>query len=187
MKLLLAFLFTLSMLGNFIFSQQIVELCENEIIKSYTASTTAQNTDFDVIPFTTYQVDNLTVYITYANIGTYVLTAKFSNGLCYQEDKLIINVIECKETTFYVPNAFTPDGDKLNDEFGAYGINIRDFSMEIYNRWGEILFTSNELNNRWNGKYKDNICQIDVYAYRIIYKDIKNKLHIKYGTLTLTI
>jgi gliding motility-associated-like protein len=177
----------LCFLGNMLFSQQIIELCDDKVIKSYTASTTAQNIDFNVIPFTAYQVDNLTVYITYANIGTYVLTAKFSNNLCYQEDKLIINVIECKETTFYIPNAFTPDGDKLNDEFGAYGVNIRDFSMEIYNKWGELLFTSNELNNRWNGKYKDSICQIDVYSYKIIYKDIKNKLHIKYGTLTLTI
>ena len=177
----------LCFLWNMLFSQQTIELCDDEIIKSYTALTTAQTTEFDVIPFTAYQVDDLTVYITYSNIGTYVLTAKFSNGLCFQEDKIIINVIECQETTFWIPNSFTPNGDRDNPEFGAYGINIKDFTMEIYNRWGEILFQSNDINKRWNGEYRNKLCQIDVYGYKVVYKDIKNKIHIKYGTLTLTI
>lgn len=98
--------------------------------------------------------------------------------------------IEVKpETTFYVPNSFTLNGDGKNEIFKAYGTNIIEFKMMIFNRWGEKIFESLDLNRGWNGRYKNNedaeLSQEDVYVCKIIYKDIRSKTHYYYGTVTI--
>lgn len=79
------------------------------------------------------------------------------------------------EISFFVPNAFTPNGDGHNDVFRAFGINIQQFRMEIYNRWGELVFESNDIEKGWNGRLFNNpnmnISQMDVYAWVIYVKD----------------
>lgn len=77
--------------------------------------------------------------------------------------------------SFFVPNAFTPNNDGTNDIFYCYGVNIKDFRMEIYNRWGEMVFESNDITHGWNGRLfnKDDqeISQMDVYAYVVYVTD----------------
>ena len=77
--------------------------------------------------------------------------------------------------TFYLPNAFTPDGDGTNEIFKCYGLNIVDFRMEIYNRWGEMVFESNDIDVGWNGKLfneKERIMsKQDVYAVVVYVRD----------------
>jgi gliding motility-associated-like protein len=98
--------------------------------------------------------------------------------------------IEVKpETTFYVPNSFTLNGDGKNEIFKAFGTNITEFQMQIYNRWGELIFLSNELDKGWNGRYKNDegaaLVQQDVYVCKITYKDIRFKEHVYFGTVTV--
>jgi len=57
--------------------------------------------------------------------------------------------------------------------------------MTIWNRWGEMIFMSHDLNKRWNGSYNNRACEDDVYTYKIYYKDINNKNHEKIGRVTL--
>lgn len=68
----------------------------------------------------------------------------------------------------YVPNAFTPDDDGLNDIFYAEGFGILEFEMMIFDRWGELIFTSNDLSYGWNGMYRGEKSQIGVYTYKIV-------------------
>jgi len=79
--------------------------------------------------------------------------------------------------TFYLPNAFTPDGDGNNEIFKCYGLNIEDFRMEIYTRWGELVFASNDIDLGWNGKKfneEDRVMsQMDVYAVVVYVRDTK--------------
>jgi gliding motility-associated-like protein len=89
--------------------------------------------------------------------------------------------------TFYIPTAFTPDAGDLNPTFGPDGIfkGIIEFEMKIYSRWGELLFTSNKLANRWDGSYRDEKVAEGVYVYEITIMDyFKNKRHFK-GSLLL--
>ena len=51
----------------------------------------------------------------------------------------------------YVPNAFTPNNDGVNDVFKAEGVNIRGYQMHIYNRWGQLIFTSDDPEEPWLG------------------------------------
>jgi gliding motility-associated-like protein len=73
--------------------------------------------------------------------------------------------------TIFIPNAFTPNGDGLNDEFSAFGQNICDFEMIIYDRWGEEVFHSHDLNEKWNGTYNGKKAEDGVYSWLLWYKE----------------
>lgn len=71
----------------------------------------------------------------------------------------------------YIPNAFTPDNDGLNDVWLVEGVNIRTFKLELWNRWGELIFTSDSMRKPWLGQRKDGDEYVEpgVYVYKIIY------------------
>ncbi len=94
----------------------------------------------------------------------------------------VINVSNCALTdtievigelgggTMYTPNTFTPNGNNRNDVFYAYGTSITEFHMQIYERWGMLLFTSDDITIGWDGKYKGALVQVDTYVVKIQYK-----------------
>ena len=65
---------------------------------------------------------------------------------------------------FFVPNAFSPNGDQLNETIQIHGINDEASSFKIYNRWGELVFET-QNNQAWNGTYKEQACMQGVYLY----------------------
>lgn len=67
----------------------------------------------------------------------------------------------------YIPNAFTPNDDGLNDTFGAIGEGITEYNIQIYNRWGELIFESNDIKTQWDGNYHNEIVPMGVYVYKI--------------------
>ena len=87
--------------------------------------------------------------------------------------------------TIYVPNAFTPNYDNLNDGFGVKGIAINEFSIEIYNRWGEKLYQSDDIDEKWIPTYMGNDIQEGIYLYLINYTDFDDNNYRKGGTITL--
>jgi gliding motility-associated-like protein len=72
--------------------------------------------------------------------------------------------------TLYVPNTFTPNGNGKNDVFYAYGTGIVEFHMEIYDRWGMLLYTCDDILQGWDGRYMGNLVQQDTYVVKIQYK-----------------
>jgi len=70
-------------------------------------------------------------------------------------------------TGIYVPNAFTPNDDGLNDVFTAIGYNITSFRMEIFNRWGILVYETNDINNGWDGDSNGVQCEVGTYVYYI--------------------
>lgn len=99
---------------------------------------------------------------------TYFVTFTDKNG-CKATDEVNVNF----ETLFYVPNTFTPDGNEFNNMFFAYGGNISEFKMMIFNRWGELIFESHDINQGWDGTYGDKICKDGTYVWKINYKDLE--------------
>ncbi len=73
------------------------------------------------------------------------------------------------EFAIYIPNAFTPNGDGVNDTFGPLSIGVKEMEMEIYNRWGQKIFQSSKLNASWSGKNSEGgtLNQEGVYLYKI--------------------
>ena len=91
------------------------------------------------------------------------------------------------KSTLYIPSAFTPDGDGVNDAFGAKGKNIISLKMKIYNRWGELVYETDQLNDTWDGTYKGNaIINTDVFVYTVNAVSVDGKpLPEENGTVTL--
>jgi gliding motility-associated-like protein len=115
---------------------------------------------------------------------------------CYDSSKLenLIKVLGPRDIRF--PNAFTPntsgpsDGtyketDTSNDIFHAYSAGVGEFHMEIYNRWGEKLFESDDINIGWDGYYKGELCKADVYVYKAKGKFLDGTPFEKVGDVTL--
>lgn len=74
--------------------------------------------------------------------------------------------------TLFIPNSFTPNDDGLNDEFQLYfNDRITELEIFIFDRWGNTLFKSNDINFKWHGKSGDLLLPLGVYAYRIKYSD----------------
>jgi gliding motility-associated-like protein len=67
----------------------------------------------------------------------------------------------------YIPSAFTPNGDGLNDTFGIKGEGIRDYHIYIYNRWGEVVFESSNPRQQWDGIYQGNPAEQGCYVYKV--------------------
>jgi len=88
---------------------------------------------------------------------------------------------------FYVPNAFTPNGDGRNDSFNGNGIGVAQYDMQIFDRWGLMIFETTSLSNGWNGCYGASkaVCQQDVYVYKIALTDVFSQQHSYVGTVTL--
>lgn len=83
---------------------------------------------------------------------TYTVTATTVNG-CTAKDDITIKVFSKPE--IYVPSAFTPNGDKLNDFALAIPVGIKEFKyFSIYNRWGELVFTTTDPSKGWDGTFK---------------------------------
>lgn len=81
------------------------------------------------------------------------------------------------EMLVYVPNAFTPDGDGVNDLFFAEGFALEksdDFTMYIFNRWGELIWESHNATVGWDGTAKGQKVQTDVYVWKVIVRDPYN-------------
>ncbi|MCO5259215.1 MAG: gliding motility-associated C-terminal domain-containing protein [Crocinitomicaceae bacterium] len=96
----------------------------------------------------------------------YTVTIIDENG-CKAADDLWIYF----KPLIYVPNTFTPNGDGFNNFFMAKGGNISDFEMYLFDRWGQLIFTSDDINIGWDGSYKGKMCQDGTYTWKIAYKD----------------
>ena len=124
---------------------------------------------------------------TYSDTGRYCIKlGVVSEKGCTAQTEKCLRVIP--EVTIFVPNAFTPDNkDGKNDIFYAKGTYIRTFKMYIFDRWGMLLFTSDDINKGWPGDVKGSgiIAQQDVYVWKISAVDFLNKKHEMIGTVTL--
>jgi gliding motility-associated-like protein len=88
----------------------------------------------------------------------------------------------------YIPNAFTPGVDNINNTFRPEGImhGLKSFRMEIYNRWGELLYLSDDINKPWNGIYLGEIVQEGNYMFVIYIKD-QNRSDHKYTGMVMVL
>jgi gliding motility-associated-like protein len=72
----------------------------------------------------------------------------------------------------FVPSAFTPNSDGINDIFRIKGENLQNFTLKVFNRWGEVIFESSNPNDGWDGKFQGNPVQNDTYVYQVTAKNL---------------
>jgi gliding motility-associated-like protein len=125
-----------------------------------------------------------TEQITITDGNYYWLLASNSCGTAYQD--IFINFEECDAYAF-IPNAFTPDQDGLNEAWQPILINAIDYEMFIYNRWGDEIFHSKDPNENWMGETHNGAyySQDGLYTYRIILKSPDSSIREFFGNFHL--
>jgi gliding motility-associated-like protein len=124
------------------------------------------------------------------------------NPADYTVTQIVSNIYGCKDSitevitildafTFYIPNSFTPNGDGINDGFKGLGIGINTstYNMWIFDRWGLMIYYTNDINQVWDGHMMGHeeqpVLQEDVYVWKVSFTDVFNKPHQYHGTVTL--
>ena len=112
--------------------------------------------------------------------GVYQVCLRASNALSCSSDTCL-NVVIKNVPTIYVPNAFSPNDDNVNDVFLPYttGMNPAEYELLIFDRWGELIFTSNDMNIGWDGTYMWRPAQIDVYVWKLETSELESKKEVK--------
>jgi gliding motility-associated-like protein len=119
----------------------------------------------------------------YDDPGIYDLRLTVTNGDC-QDTKYGRVKVE-SIFTFYIPSAFTPDADNINETFFGTGEGVVEYNMQIHNRWGELLFESNDLDFHWDGTFKGKQVEAGVYTYKFYILDLNNRDHEYSGVVHL--
>ena len=115
----------------------------------------------------------------YTETGNYLVILIVTDGFCYDTAMVYIEVID--ESSVIIPNVFTPNGDGSNDFFGINGVNITFEEGEIYNRWGQLMFSWSTVGAHWDGVDAPD----GTYFYIIKAKGIDDKEYLEKGTLSL--
>lgn len=103
-------------------------------------------------------------------------------------DSVIHDVRIKPSWVIYVPNAFTPNHDGLNDGFRALGVGIEAFSMQIFDRWGKMIFETDDINTPWDGSVGRGSsvdAKQEVYVWKVKVKDVNHNDHDLIGHVTL--
>lgn len=90
-----------------------------------------------------------------------------NNGTCQR--RVLVSVREECFPRLFMPNAFSPNGDQENDSYGPIASRVQNFHMQIYNRWGKLLFASSAIHDTWDGTYEGVAQPVGQYTYRIVY------------------
>jgi gliding motility-associated-like protein len=114
-----------------------------------------------------WQDGSTSQYYTATNVGTYRVTVSDSHG-CLGSDS--VQLKNC-DSTLFVPDAFSPNGDGVNDVFRVVssGDNITNFSMQVFDRWGDLVFESSDINKGWDGQLRNQLAPAGTYVWKITY------------------
>ena len=137
-----------------------------------------------------YNSANVDESYLFVNSGNFVVTLVATTPEGCVDDTSVVIVVN-PDVVLYVPNAFTPGADALNDVFQIFlpptGVDFSTFSLVIYDRWGEKIYSATDVNESWNGSKNNSgeTLKQDVYVYKITFKDEKKKSYEKVGHVTL--
>lgn len=123
-------------------------------------------------------------YYTSADAGTYhsVLVVANSYG-CTDTAYVLVEI--APEFAFYMPNAFSPNGDGVNDVFTGMGIGIADYEMWIFDRWGAMIYHTNDISQGWDGGIKNVGVKQEVYVWKVSLRDVRGVSREYAGHVTL--
>ncbi|MBX7224681.1 MAG: gliding motility-associated C-terminal domain-containing protein [Chitinophagales bacterium] len=139
--------------------------------------------DYSIANLYTWSDGDFLIPRTLTKPGTYILSAK--NECNTAKDTIIIGEKEQCPCLVDLSNVFTPNNDQINDTWGVLSVCKLTGVLRIFNRWGEIVFETNDLRSRWDGVYKGVNAPLDVYLYHVEGIDEHGFAFERKGNLTL--
>ncbi len=145
------------------------------------------------VPFTSagrnIYVDDVSQFNYFIGRFTYLIEGVEAPGNTYGfTDTTYSNIAEVMQRPLvYVPNAFTPNGNGSNDNFmpSTGFVDVVDYNFAVFNRWGEKLFETSDVNGAWDGKYAGHHCKPEVYVWLLTFKTAEGQYIDMKGTVTL--
>lgn len=116
-----------------------------------------------------WNTDETTPAIEVSENGVYQVIITSDN--CFAQKTFTVEGLEYSGGVF-VPNAFTPNDDYINQTFFIEAEIITKYKLEIYNKWGENIYVSEEIKEGWNGIYKNQLVKNDTYIYILTYEEV---------------
>jgi len=120
--------------------------------------------------------------------GLYWVQVTDANA-CAKRDSLNVIIQNCADCRLFIPSAFTPNNDGLNDLFKTKlqcpNAGLQNFALRVYNRWGLLVFMTNDINTGWDGTYKNKKLDEGVYVYVVDYSFKQTPPRQQKGTIIL--
>jgi gliding motility-associated-like protein len=140
-----------------------------------------------VVRFTDDQLNTRSGIYNYYVVARQDHTIASGNGYVFYNAESKSNTIELIQSPLlYVPNAFTPNGDGINDDAGIRDVFVKDYELRIYNRWGQLIFNTLDKNIQWKGLDNEgNVQPDDTYVYIVHYTGWDGSAATKKGNITL--
>jgi gliding motility-associated-like protein len=166
-------------------------LISNPRVQLINLTTPVGNNSYDWTVSSVGESHDVNPNFEFKKIGKYqIRMVATSLANCVSE---ISKTIEVKNVfNIFMPNSFTPNYDGLNDffkpEFTDYGLDVKSFEMEVFDRWGERVYHTRDIYKGWDGTLMnkgDVILKKDVYTYKLKYKDLDGNVFTKTGFVTL--
>jgi gliding motility-associated-like protein len=162
--------------ADFSYSPQVIDLLNPQV--EFEDESTGDNLTYawsfenSVTPASSSLINPI-IYFPAESEATYIacLTVVENNTTC--TSSICKEVIIGGVLFFYIPNAFTPNDDGVNETFkpSILGADIEDYTFMIFDRWGELVFESQNLTNGWDGHYKTSEVKQDIYVWKVRFYD----------------
>ncbi len=180
----------------------LIDVYKNPIAKFYTNHSDASVIKPEII-FNNNSIDGYNYYWDFGDGSTYIGTETIHTYPNISNNYTVTLVAEsnkgCRDTThstvyiydvttFYAPTAFSPDGDGINDVWKVVGsgIDMDNVTLRVYDRWGEVIFESNDITSGWDGTIKNNKpAPVGIYYWVIVYNDLQGIQFEKAGSISL--
>ena len=131
-----------------------------------------------------YFSDIFSPLVNFADTGQHKVSLKAINFFgCSDTISKLVYIAD--DLNIYIPNSFSPNNDLVNDTFKVAINNYNSFKLNIYNRYGQLIFESTDPSEGWDGKIGNDLAPISTYVMRVEILDLFGKLHIKNNELTL--
>ncbi len=169
--------------ASFSYTPEIIDIANN-FVYFVNNSDNTHNSTWD---FGDENLSNETnPYHSYSDTGIYVITLYITTEYGCM-DTTYKSIVVGDINTFYIPNAFSPDGDGINDIFmpKAQNLSSEYYEFKIFDRWGKMLFNTTQIGKGWDGKFNGEKCKPGVYTYYIKYLNEEKLKSEKWGIVIL--
>ena len=133
-----------------------------------------------------WYIDNQKVYSgteffhEFMGTGQFPVTLVVQNAFgCYDTAHNTVEVIP--SVSLYIPNTFTPNGDDQNDfllpVFSGSNVDLNTYQFRVFNRWGEVVFATENIQHGWDGLFKGDPCIQGTYSWELEFKELRSVKH----------
>ena len=155
---------------------EFFELCDGDSIPSVYSVTSTVLGGYNEWTLAGNTTESENFNIAWDAVGMFTLSVvNYVNGCPSPQEQTVIEVVQCPQDIFYIPNSFTPDGDEHNNMWKPIitsGFDVYNYTLTLYNRWGEVIFVSHNVNEGWDGTYNGVIVMSGIYTWCIELKSL---------------